>query len=177
MRIFFDCEFTNLDETAELISIGFVADDPQQVFYAELAEWSDCAISDFTREVVVPILEMIPEDRLSSVACARAIAEWLASFDAPIELVSDSAWDWRLFKRLLALSGADEVTLDTPSGKACHLRYRLFEPANATEERLFFEATRSIYQGRQHHALVDARALRAGYMAIAHHVNSKNCSA
>lgn len=170
MRIFFDTEFTDLTSDAELISIGFVSEDGQAFYYAELAGWDETKVSDFTREVVLPLLDQPKQSRLTSARCAAAITHWLSQFNAEIELVSDSEWDWRLLCRLLGerLRKTDEHTAILVSGRdgECMIHYRYFSLGNATEERLLLQTVKPLLRGREHHALVDAQALRAGVLAV-----------
>lgn len=56
--VFFDTEFTDLSVDAQLISIGLVSEDGERMFYAELSDtYSPKDCSDFTREMVMPLLE------------------------------------------------------------------------------------------------------------------------
>jgi hypothetical protein len=170
MRIFFDTEFTNLTPDAELISIGFVSEDGQEAYYAELAGWDETKVSDFTREVVLPLLDQPKNSRLTSAQCAAAVAHWLSQFNAEIELVSDSSWDWRLLCRLLGdyFRQQDEhsAILVTERDGDLSIHYQLFSLASAQEERIYLQAIKPLFRGREHHALVDARALRAGVLAV-----------
>lgn len=170
MRIFFDTEFTDLTPDADLISIGFISEDGLASYYAELADWDETKASDFTRAVVLPLLDQPKKSRLTTSQCASAIAHWLPQFDAEIELVSDSLWDWRFLLRLLGgrlrQTGERSAAIVTNKSVDQTIIYRYFEPANAAEERIYLQATKPLLLVREHHALVDAKALRVGVLAV-----------
>lgn len=59
MRIFLDCEFTQLNATAKLISLALVAEDGRE-FYVELLDtWHTEDCSDFVKEIVLPQLWVV----------------------------------------------------------------------------------------------------------------------
>lgn len=56
MRLFLDCEFSQLSAAAKLISLALVAEDGRE-FYVELLEaWQEEDCSDFVKEIVLPQL-------------------------------------------------------------------------------------------------------------------------
>lgn len=56
MRLFLDCEFTELSAAAKLISLALVAEDGRE-FYVELLDtWQEEDCSDFVKEIVLPQL-------------------------------------------------------------------------------------------------------------------------
>ena len=59
MNIFFDTEFTGLDENAELISIGMISESGEK-FYAELSDFDKNKCSDWVRKNVVDKLRLRP---------------------------------------------------------------------------------------------------------------------
>jgi len=58
-RLFFDCEFTDLTDSASLISAGFIthSGDP---FYVELSDYAVEACNDFVKATVLPLLSLPP---------------------------------------------------------------------------------------------------------------------
>jgi diamine N-acetyltransferase len=152
-RIYLDSEFTRLDRP-QLLSLGAVADDGAE-FYAEIADPHDAQAkpltercSAFVRSVVLPQLANCARPRAEVAAEFR---RWLAQRGAPrpLTIVSDSGFDrWALTDLL-----QDE---ELPPG-VDWLRVPIASPAlDRACQRLRL---------RRHHALDDARALRAAVQA------------
>jgi RimJ/RimL family protein N-acetyltransferase len=149
-HVYVDSEFTRLVQP-QLLSVGAVADDGTQ-FYAEIADTlADTAggplderCSEFVRNVVRPLLDGAAQPRG---AVAAAFSDWLAqrARHGPVTLVTDSGFDrWALAELLQAE--------DLPHG-VHWLRVPIaYETLDETATRLGL---------RRHHALDDARALRA----------------
>jgi hypothetical protein len=100
MRLFLDCEFTQLSATAKLISLALVAENGRE-FYVELLDtWrvEDC--SDFVVEIVLP--QLSGGDSAQPIVGARtALLDFLASFGEILEIVTDAPqYDWELFCEL-----------------------------------------------------------------------------
>ena len=88
--IFFDTEFTDLGVDPRLISIGLVAEDGERSFYAELTDTyqpADC--SEFARMAVLPQLEG-GVVRMSLAELGERLEAWIAAFDVPVKLATDS---------------------------------------------------------------------------------------
>lgn len=154
MRIFFDTEFTTLqaDANVYLISAGFVAEDGQREFYAEITDFPREACSQFVREVVLPLLDAPTEQRFTEAMFGMHLVEWLNEFDEPVDLFCDSSHDWNLVADAIreARSGLRHplkaFVAQSDSPDALDAEYRFWQqPEN---------------KGRQHHALFDARCLR-----------------
>jgi diamine N-acetyltransferase len=148
--VFIDSEFTRLAQP-QLLSIGAVADDDAP-FYAELAETVDDAeagplderVSGFVRKVVLPLLDGDVQPRAQVAEQFRA---WLAQRmrHGPVTLVSDSGFDrWALAELLRSE--------DLPAGVQWLRVPIAYETLDDAATRLGL---------RRHHALDDARALRA----------------
>lgn len=125
MRLFLDCEFTQLSATAKLISLALVAENGRE-FYVELLDtWrvEDC--SDFVVEIVLP--QLSGGDSAQPIVGARtALLDFLASFGEVLEIVTDAPqYDWELFCELAYDNGkwprnvrnypTDATTLDATS--------------------------------------------------------------
>ena len=168
MRLFFDCEFSSFATDAQLISIGAVSQCGGHTYYAELDAWLPEECSEFVLTVVNPLLEHPPGSRLSSAACRDSFIAWLQTFGEPIELVADSDWDWRMIQSLLGgrlhLPYPHSGWVDSPTSGQMALLFRQFD--TSATELVYRKAAAGIYNGRQHHALVDAMALRAGVLAV-----------
>lgn len=53
MKIFFDTEFTGLHKKTDLISIGFITEDGNKTFYAELTDYKKEQIDEWLQENVI----------------------------------------------------------------------------------------------------------------------------
>jgi len=162
-HVFLDTEFTELlprdRSDSKLISVGLVDETGQGTFYAELSDtWrvEDC--SDFVRGAVLPQLRG-GDARMTSSEVSRSLAQWVADLENAVQVVASSQYDidwlWELLREAQPpanLAGARVVNLENFPGTA-----RI--EAMAAEER-HFEV-----HGRRHHALEDALALRAGWLA------------
>jgi hypothetical protein len=165
--IFFDSEFTALDGAATLLSFGAVSADGRE-FYCELDPLPLATCSAFVHAHVLPLFaggaHSCPRGEF-----ARRLAAWLAQFADPL-LLADSDWDIYVLRQavdgersrrpgLLELPGAD--------GRVACLLVTL-APLGADELARFDATLAQHFAGdpRQHHALVDARALRAGLLAV-----------
>jgi hypothetical protein len=108
VRVFFDTEFTALNQQAVLISIGLISEDGH-TFYAEFNDYSVEHMSDWVAEHVVPYLQysnlpaLTPPLNLHShgmkashPVIRNALGEWLSQFDQ-VEMWADyPAYDWVL---------------------------------------------------------------------------------
>lgn len=167
MQIFIDTEFTTLAREASLILFGAVSEDGRE-FYCELTLVLQDECSAFVRENVLPLLEG------GAAACPRArfgerLAAWLAQFDDPVPL-SDSDWDIYVVRH--AVSGERSrlpglLTLPGPAGRL-DVMLLMLAPLPAEEMAIFERKVTQHFarDNRQHHALVDARALREGLLAV-----------
>jgi len=167
MQIFIDTEFTTLTHEARLISFGAVSEDGRE-FYCELTPVVQEECSAFVREIVLPLLEG------GVAACLRArfaerLAVWLGQFADPI-LLSDSDWDIYVVRH--ALSGERNrlpglVTIPGPAGPL-EVMLLMLAPLSAEAMAVFQREVAQHFarDNRQHHALVDARAMRAGLLAV-----------
>ena len=143
MRVFVDTEFTDFIE-CELISIGLVADDGRE-FYGECSDFSLDICSEFVRAAVLPMLERRPQSTFTRVGLGTALHEWLNGFSGFAEraLCFDYGGDWELLCDLLD---------GPPDGwRALHVGQAL----DAAALEAFYREN-----GRRHHALTDARAMR-----------------
>ena len=100
MRIFLDCEFTDLIPYNKLISIALV-DEDENYFYAELTDTyklDDC--SDFVKSNVLPLLHGTP--RMTYYQCSLAIGNWIEARNVPCVIASDNpSWDLPHLMKLL----------------------------------------------------------------------------
>lgn len=157
MLIFLDTEFTDLDQP-KLISLALVTADGRE-FYVERNDFWEQDCSDFVQENVLPFLNQVPEAACNRAELSRRLCAWFDSLHEPATLVFDFTGDWLLL--LQACGGgkppsniADKLHLDNHT--ICH--------------PIFEKAQNAVYDQDQtlpaHHALADARALKAGYEAL-----------
>jgi len=167
MHIFIDTEFTTLTREAIMISFGAVSEDGRE-FYCELTPVPVESCSGFVREIVLPLFEggnaVCPRTRFG-----ERLGAWLGQFDNPI-LLSDSDWDIYVVRH--AVSGERNRlpgSLSLP-GTESALEVMLLTLAPLSDEALaiFGRAVQQHFarDNRQHHALVDARAMREGLLSV-----------
>ena len=93
MRIFLDCEFTDLVPHNKLISIALV-DEDENYFYAELNdtyELKDC--SPFVVSNVLPYLRN-NKNTMSSYDCALKLGAWIEDRNVECVIMTDApSWD------------------------------------------------------------------------------------
>jgi hypothetical protein len=100
MKLFFDCEFTQLNQSTKLISLALVSESGDE-FYVELTDTyqvEDC--SDFVIENVLPQLGL-PSHGVTLVDARVALKTFLSGFGGLPEVCSDvPEWDWNFFCQL-----------------------------------------------------------------------------
>lgn len=159
--IYFDTEFTGLVVDPCLISIGLVDESGEQTFYGELTDsWRLEDAGDFVRAAVVPLLEG-GDVLMSMEQLQTALRAWIESFEEPVQLATDSiAWDW---------PWVHEIFHDGtwPANLARKPLLLAFDHDQETQVLSYNTAVERCYKNgfRRHHALDDARANRAGWLA------------
>ncbi|MNR01660.1 exonuclease domain-containing protein [Pseudomonas sp. IT-P218] len=158
MKIFLDCEFTQLNRDSKLISLALVSESGRE-FYVELIDTylvEDC--SDFVIQNVLPQLDPLRCGQSLSEAQA-SLRRFLGSFVEQLEVCSDAPhWDWQLFRDLVC---ADHQpwplhVMDQPTDLTI-----LFNQVSA-------EALEELdLPDLPHHALLDARMLAELFKALA----------
>lgn len=158
--ILYDCEFTDFSPNAELLSIGLVAADTDAELYIELFDSLRTTSSDFVRETVLPLFGRHNPEVLTRAEAAVGILDWLEGVreDAgrrQVVVVADSPWDWQFFEELFPR---------LPPDLTGRLVWHLIEPVPLQNFYVVMER-HYVEHGERHHALVDARALKAGLLA------------
>lgn len=144
-RVFLDTEFTSLEGTPKLISVGMVCGENQ--FYVEVDGWKiqDCSV--FTQSEVLNQLHgyQLPLSGLGARMC-----EFLAKQGQAAIAVDSLAWDWMwLFKYVSDLpSNIDKFPLLLSMNYLCN--YDLYEELLSQQFDIL----------KQHHALNDALAMQ-----------------
>lgn len=151
MLVFIDTEFSDFINT-ELISIGLVSQDGQS-FYVELPfNVKEC--SDFVKEAVIPLLGKVVGAQIPREELKPRLLEWLEQFkseDQPTVVCFDYSGDWTLL--------CDALDNEVPSwihGANVSGRY-----INELREEIFWRDNPELMR---HHALNDARALKASFV-------------
>ena len=99
MKIFFDTEFTGLQQDTTLISIGLV-DEDNNTFYAELNDYNENQIDIWILNNVIKNLALPEEHKSTMVKLRENLSIWLAQYEK-IEIWSDClAYDWVLFNQI-----------------------------------------------------------------------------
>jgi hypothetical protein len=161
VKVFLDAEYTSL-AAPDLLSIGMVAEDGRE-FYGELSA-AGRKVNAFVRARVIPQLGLIPVQCASPEELGRRAGDWLLALDGrPIDLVFDYPMDFTLPEAVLRSEGryglledvvapvlVEPLPLQPGSDEAMYLSWTLSQRTDGIA---------------RHHALADARALRAGYEA------------
>lgn len=161
MKIFLDCEFTQLNQDSKLISLALVSESGEE-FYVELTDTysvEDC--SDFVIQTVLPQLDPLQYGQ-SLVEAQASLRRFLECFGEELEVCSDAPhWDWEFFRNLVC---ADHQSwpiqvMNQPTNLTI-----LFTHVNA-------EALEQVELcDLPHHALLDARMLAEFFKVLASRV-------
>ncbi len=161
MKIFFDTEFTSLEDVdAGLISIGLVTEDGQE-FYAELTDTYDQSIcSEFVIETVLPLLDG-GDCQMTFQELASKLKAWIESLRDEVILISDSPpidfpFIWDLFEKY-------GWPHNLP--KQCEPLYFLISEKDGEKFHRALEDFWALHANRQHHALYDAKSLQVAWGA------------
>lgn len=157
MLVFLDTEFTNL-KRSDLISLALVAEDGRE-FYAERTDFYPEQCSDFVRDTVLPLLGRVPCAACTRKELTDLVRDWFKQFENLPIVVYDSQIDLHL----LAVAMLGRPHSKPPSDFATQVLLDSAVFANP----IFIQAQNSSYTADLpvHHALADARALKAGYEA------------
>lgn len=177
MRLFLDTEWAvQPDQGVELVSLGLVSEDEQYVFYAECDPLPPEA-PDFVHMAVYPLLqrgEFAQEpDRLAE-ALRNFISEVSKADGEPPVICYDFPMDAHLFKEAWGGLGGE-----AECATAAEVRWyslNALAPHYGSGVERYFSANPEA-SARRHHALVDARAARAGFLyAMRMGAGSGRCS-
>ena len=149
MRLYLDCEFTELSAAAKLISLALVGPDGREFYVEVIDAWREDDCSDFVKEIVLP--QLWGDDYAMPLTEARsALLRFLAIYDEELEIVTDApVYDWELF---------------------CELAYHDRQwPKNARTFPTDATTVTATNDGEElpHHALLDARIIASMFTATA----------
>jgi len=164
-RVFFDTEFTQLRD-GQLLSIGAVAQDGSE-FYCEIRSAAlEAASNPFVRTHVLPQFGRVPGASVPNLAdLGTRLGDWLEALPAsPVILCYDYKTDWRLLEDALQWAGvwprvSAKLRADDIADDAAHPVCRARRKQTAAEMEKAGEL-------KLHHALFDARLLRAAFEAL-----------
>jgi hypothetical protein len=168
--IYLDCEFTDLTNDADLLSIGFAAESGETL-YIEITDWdvAHCVPSEFVVEVVLPLFGRHDPERLTRDEAAARIDEWIAELrqrhgDRIVFMMSDSALDWQFLIELWVPMPGRETWASKNRIKGMLIQMM----TQSWEAALVFDLVEKYHELHQerHHALVDAMALRWAMVEI-----------
>ena len=158
-RVFFDTEFTGLQQNTTLVSIGMVSEYSGRTFYGVCTDYDQMQIDDWLQENVIDHLhnEFIVDFHGPVSELGAVIRDWLSIYDQ-VEMWSDTlAYDWVLFCQLFghAFNIPGNVYY-IPFDIATLMKIKGVDPDINREEFAGIE-------GSKHNALHDARVIKACY--------------
>jgi hypothetical protein len=153
MKLFLDCEFTQLNQSTKLISLALVSEGGDQ-FYVGLTDTyqvEDC--SEFVLENVLPQL-VLPEHGKTLAEAQESLLTFLGNLDGNLEICSDAPeWDWGFLCQLVYVNHLwPSNVVNKPTN--------LIQPFEHLEADDIGDAT---FPKLPHHALLDARLLSTLY--------------
>ncbi|MNE28231.1 3'-5' exoribonuclease [compost metagenome] len=156
MKLFLDCEFTQLNQESKLISLALVAE-TGEAFYVELTDTylvEDC--SAFVIQNVLPQLD-IGRHGQSLVDAQASLRKFLRGFDDPLEVCSDAPeWDWDFFCQLAYVNHHWPSHVANRPTSLIEL-FRNLETGDIADV---------VLPELPHHALLDARLLAGLYQLL-----------
>jgi hypothetical protein len=155
MLLFLDTEFTtDLDLEMELLSIGLISEDEQYQFYGERSDVPEQRCTDFVRQAVLPLMDRKPPVATDWATLRGRLREFVDQLPEPVTVACDSWFDFDLMAWLLGEPWPDKLA-------PRRFDLRQWMGAAFAEAQSAFHASGFPY----HHALNDAKGLRAGYLA------------
>ncbi|BBH12272.1 3'-5' exoribonuclease [Chromobacterium haemolyticum] len=155
MLIFLDTEFTDFID-CELISIGMVSEDGLHVLYLEVQDFDRLKCKAFVQAAVWSQLGKVDGASISKTALAGRLRQWFDSLPHDVVLACDSQHDRDLL--------ADVLDGTWPANVSGWLDLREYQANPA------FDRAAAAYHTTTglpwHHALYDAYAHRAGWLAV-----------
>ena len=156
VKLFLDCEFTQLNRDTKLISLALVSEAGHE-YYVELTDTyvtQDC--SDFVIQNVLPQLNLAAHGQ-TLVEAQSSLLAFLSNLKGPLEVCTDAPeWDWDLFCQLAYV---DHRWPGNVANRATNL-ILLFRHLEADE---IGDVT---LPELPHHALLDARLLADLYRRL-----------
>lgn len=157
MKLFLDCEFSQLNPDTKLISLALVSEAGHE-YYVELTDTylvGDCG--DFVILNVLPQLNLAAHGQ-TLVEAQTSLLAFLSHLEGPLEICSDAPdWDWDLFCQLAYVNYRWPANVaNSPTNLI--LLFRHFEADDIGDVTL---------PELPHHALLDALVLADLYRRLA----------
>lgn len=154
LLILLDTEFTDFIN-CDLISIGMACDDGKHEFYAERSDYERTWCNPAVQTGILPLLD--GSNVVTRSELATQLRTWLSSLPSKkVAIGGDSRTDW-------------DLLMDILDGELpANITNQYFDLRHMTEIPVFQNAIRNYHdQPNQpwHHALHDAKAHRAGWLA------------
>lgn len=167
VTVFYDTEFTDLTIDSELLSIGLVADNVDAELYIEISDANRADASNFVRTEVLPLFGQFNPAVLTHGNAAKKVVAWLDGLregnrNRQVVMVSDSPWDWQHLSELLGQLAGQASWSQTLNVIGRTVQQMISAPSQIGSINEKIEAYHREHS-LQHHALVDARALKMAY--------------
>ncbi|OQS37145.1 hypothetical protein B0T40_09495 [Chromobacterium haemolyticum] len=153
MLLFLDTEFTDFTER-ELISIGMVSEDGQHELYLEIQDYNRDKCNSFVRQAVWAELGQIHGAIVKRSELTERLRRWFVTLPRSVKIACDSQHDRELL--------ADALAGEWPKNLTGWLDLRPM-----IDTTVFHQAVERYHTPDRpwHHALHDAHAHRAGWLA------------
>lgn len=158
MKIFFDTEFTGLQQNTTLMSIGMV-DEDGRTFYAELDDYDTKQVDNWIK---LNVLANFKNEGSINIGMLKGeLIDWLEPYDK-VEMWSDClAYDWVLFNNIFGGAfGIPSKVYYIPFDICTLMKIKGIDP-DINREEFAFGDTPTVTQ--KHNALWDAQVIRACY--------------
>lgn len=155
MLIFLDTEYTD-DQRRELVSVGMVTEDGQRSIYLESTDYSRELCNGFVLRHVVPHLGRDPTQACMTQEMGLRLRAWFQMLPRSVQLASDSTIDRDLL--LTAIGGV----------MPANVAPMLYDLRPLIDTTVYDKAVARYHEHSDHpwhHALHDAMAHRAGWLA------------
>lgn len=156
MKLFLDCEFTQLNKDTKLISLALVTETGDE-FYVELTDTYD--IEDCSEFVVQHVLPQLDTQTygVTLVEAQSSLLAFLSDLEGPLEICSDAPdWDWDFFCQLAYVDHRWPVNVANRASNLI-LLFKHLQPDDSGSVTL---------PELPHHALLDARLLADLYRRL-----------
>ena len=162
MKVFFDTEFTAFRD-GRLLSAGFISEDGREAYFEIPGDGLNRDCNDWVRANVLSQFDLLPDCAAGSTAgLGERVARYLLAFDGPVELCCDYKLDERFLVAALEQSQTWAVVRERVTFVNIADELRDDASVEAAKVASFAESAPRL---GVHHALADARALCAAWLA------------
>jgi len=160
VRVFFDTEFSAFRD-GRLLSVGLVAEDGRERYVELPGDGFNRDVSDFVHASVLNQFGLVPDSEAGTLAgLGERVSRFLEQLGGPVELCFDYKLDRRFLEEALRLTRTWNVLKDQLA--FADIAGQKNGAASKAAVLASYESSAPL---AEHHALADARALRAGWMA------------